>query len=164
MDVIINNAGAIGNRVPYAEVPGPDYDEVFAVNTKPPFLIVQECQLRIRDDSRIVNVSTSLGRGSRNAGQLAYSMSKAAVDTFIATLTKDLSHQDITVNAVGPGATVTDMNATRLATTGAREAIASRSPSTASPHQRTSPASSPSWPAMTHVGSRASGSPAPEGD
>lgn len=128
VDVIVNNAGTLGNRVPYAEVTGPDYDEVFAVNTKAPFFIVQEGLPRLRDGGRIVNVSTSFTHGSRNAELLAYSMTKAALDAFTATLAKDLGHRGVTVNAVGPGATATDMNAARLATPGGREAIASRSP------------------------------------
>ena len=59
---------------------------------------------------------------------MAYSMSKAAIDAFTGALAKHLGQRGITVNAVGPGATATDMNAARLATPEGREAIASRSP------------------------------------
>lgn len=128
VDVIVNNAGTLGDRVPYAEVTEPDYDQVFAVNTRAPFFIVQEGLSWLRDGGRIINISTSFTHGSRNAELLAYSMSKAAIDAFTATLAKDLGHRGITVNAVGPGATATDMNAARLAIPGGREAIASRSP------------------------------------
>lgn len=128
VDVIVNNAGTLGSRMPYADVTGPDYDEVFAVNTKAPFFIVQEGLPRLRDGGRIVNVSTSFTHGLRNAELLAYAMSKAALDAFTATLAKELGHRGVTVNAVGPGATATDMNAVRLAAPGGREAIASRSP------------------------------------
>lgn len=128
VDVIVNNAGTLGDRVPYAEVTEPDYDEVFAVNTRAPFFIVQEGLPWLRDGGRIINISTSFTHGSRNAELLAYSMSKAAIDAFTGTLAKDLGHRGITVNAVGPGATATDMNAARLAIPEGREAIASRSP------------------------------------
>lgn len=128
VDVIVNNAGTLGPRVPYTEVTGPDYDEVFAVNAKAPFFIVQEGLPRLRDGGRIVNVSTSFTHGSRNSELVAYAMSKAALDAFTATLAKDLGHRGVTVNAVGPGATATDMNAVRLAAPGGREAIAARSP------------------------------------
>lgn len=128
VDVIVNNAGTLGGRVPYPEVTESDYDDVLAVNTKAPFFIVQEGLSCIRDGGRIVNVSTSFTHGSRNPDLLAYSMSKAAVDAFTGALAKYLGSRGITVNAVGPGATATDINAARLATQEGRQAIASRSP------------------------------------
>ncbi|WGD37780.1 SDR family oxidoreductase [Lysinibacter sp. HNR] len=128
VDIIVNNAGILGGRVRYSEVTETDYDEVFAVNTKAPFFIVQHGLTRLRDGGRIINVSTSFTHGSRNPDLLAYSMSKAAIDAFTEALAKHLGPRGITVNAVGPGATDTDMNASRLATPEGREAIASRSP------------------------------------
>lgn len=128
VDVIVNNAGVLGPRVPYPEVTEAELDEVLAVNTKAPFFVVQHGLSRLRDGGRVVNVSTSLTHGSRNPDLLAYSMSKAAIDAFTAVLAKHLGPRGVTVNAVGPGATATDMNAARLATPEGREAIASRSP------------------------------------
>ena len=128
VDVIVNNAGVLGPRVPYPEVTEAELDEVLAVDTKAPFFVVQHGLSRLRDGGRVVNVSTSLTHGSRNPDLLAYSMSKAAIDAFTAVLAKHLGPRGVTVNAVGPGATATDMNATRLATPEGREAIASRSP------------------------------------
>lgn len=114
--------------MPYPEVTEAELDEVLAVNTKAPFFVVQHGLSRLRDGGRVVNVSTSLTHGSRNPDLLAYSMSKAAIDAFTAVLAKHLGPRGVTVNAVGPGATATDMNAARLATPEGREAIASRSP------------------------------------
>lgn len=128
VDIIVNNAGVLGRRVSYPEVTESDYDEVFAVNAKAPFFIVQHGLTRLRNDGRIVNLSTSFTHGSRNPDLLAYSMSKAAIDAFTGALAKHLGPRGITVNAVGPGATDTDMNAARLATPEGRDAIASRSP------------------------------------
>ncbi|HLV56273.1 MAG TPA: SDR family oxidoreductase [Actinotalea caeni] len=128
VDVIVNNAGVLGPRVPYPEVTEAELDEVLAVNTKAPFFVVQHGLSRLRDGGRVVNVSTSLTHGSRNPDLLAYSMSKAAIDAFTAVLAKHLGPRGVTVNAVGPGATATDMNAARLATPEGREAIASQSP------------------------------------
>lgn len=59
---------------------------------------------------------------------MTYATSKAAIDEFTATLAKDLVPRAITVNAVGPGAIETDMNAARLATAEGRAAIAAGSP------------------------------------
>ncbi|SJM68770.1 SDR family oxidoreductase [Gulosibacter sp. 10] len=128
VDIIVNNAGILGGRTAYPEVDESDFDEVFAVNTRAPFFIVQEALSRLREGGRIINLSSSLTHGSRNPDLLAYSMSKAAIDAFTGALAKQLGSRGITVNAVGPGATATDMNAARLATAEGREAIASRSP------------------------------------
>ncbi|MGV9796471.1 SDR family oxidoreductase [Mycobacterium sp. NPDC003449] len=52
----------------------------------------------------------------------------AARLSFTATLAKQLAPRGITVNAVGPGSTDTDMNAARLATPEGRSAVAAQSP------------------------------------
>lgn len=128
VDILVNNAGVLGARSAYGDVDETGFDEVFAVNTRAPFFIVQHGLSRLRDHGRIVNISTSFTHGSRNPALLPYTMSKAAVDAFTATLAVQLGERGITVNAVGPGATATDMNAARLATEEGRAAIAARSP------------------------------------
>lgn len=128
LDILVNNAGTLGARMPFAQVDEDLYDEVFAVNTRAPFFIVQQSLGRLRDGGRIVNVSTRFTHGARNPELMAYTMSKAAIDAFTAALAKQLGERGITVNAVGPGPTDTDMNAARLATGQGREAVASMSP------------------------------------
>lgn len=128
LDILVNNAGVLGGRVPFAEVDEALYDEVFAVNSRAPFFIVQHGLTRLRDGGRIVNVSTRFTHGARTPELMAYAMSKAAIDALTGALAKQLGPRGITVNAVGPGATATDMNAARLATPEGREAIASLSP------------------------------------
>jgi len=128
LDILVNNAGVLGGRVPFAEVGETLYEEVFAVNTKAPFFILQQGLSRMRDGGRIVNVSTRFTHGARTPELMAYAMSKAAIDALTAALAKQLGPRQITVNAVGPSATATDMNAARLATPQGREAIASLSP------------------------------------
>jgi NAD(P)-dependent dehydrogenase (short-subunit alcohol dehydrogenase family) len=128
VDVLVNNAGILGGRVAFPDVEEADYDRVFAVNTRAPFFVAQQALSRLRDHGRIVNVSTRFTHGARNPDLMAYAMSKAAIDAFTSTLAKLLGPRGITVNAVGPGATATDMNAARLATPEGREAMAALSP------------------------------------
>lgn len=128
LDVLVNNAGVLGPRGPYEEVDAAGYDEVFAVNTRAPFLVTQQGLRRLRDGGRIVNVSTSFTHGLRTADLLPYTMSKAAIDAFTSTLATTLGARGITVNAVGPGATATEMNAPLLSDAQARAAVAARSP------------------------------------
>lgn len=128
VDIIVNNAGTLGAREPFENVTETGFDEVFATNTRAPFFIVQHGLARLREAGRVINVSTSFTHGSRSPELLAYAMSKAAIDAFTGALAKHLGPRGITVNAVGPGATATDMNAASLATPEGRDAIASRSP------------------------------------
>ena len=128
VDILVNNAGIIGARTPYGEVDEQGYDRVFAVNTRAPFFLVQQGLPRLRDGGRIVNLSTCFTHGARNPELLAYTMSKAALDALTGALAKDLGPRGITVNAVGPGPTDTDMNADWLRTEAGRAAAVARSP------------------------------------
>jgi len=128
LDILVNNAGVLGGRIAFADLDEATYDEVFAVNTKAPFFVVQHGLSRLRDEGRIVNVSTRFTHGARMPELTAYAMSKAAIDAFTATLAKLVAQRGITVNAVGPGGTDTDMNAARLATPEGRKAMAAASP------------------------------------
>jgi len=127
-DILVNNAGILGGRIPFTEVDEATYDEVFAVNTKAPFFLAQHGLARLRDGGRIVNISTRFTHGSRTPELMAYAMSKAAIDSLTATLAKELGPRGITVNAVGPGPTNTEMNTARLATEEGRAVIAGLSP------------------------------------
>ncbi|MDR6866050.1 NAD(P)-dependent dehydrogenase (short-subunit alcohol dehydrogenase family) [Microbacterium resistens] len=127
LDILVNNAG-IADRRRFEDTDEENYDTTFAVNTRAPFFIVQRGLSRMRDGGRIVNLSTRLTHGARTSELIAYAMSKAALDAFTATLAKHLGPRGITVNAVGPGATDTDMNAARLATPEGRATVAALSP------------------------------------
>lgn len=128
LDILVNNAGILGGRTAFTELDESTYDEVFAVNTRAPFFLTQHGLSRLRDSGRIINLSTRFTHGSRIPELMAYAMSKAAIDSFTATLAKQLAPRGITVNAVGPGATDTDMNTARLATAEGRATVAAQSP------------------------------------
>lgn len=128
VDIIVNNAGILGDRVPFAKTNEATYDRVFDVNTKAPFFILQHGLRRLRDGGRIINISTVFTHGTRNAQLLPYAMSKAAIDALTSTLAKDLGSRGITVNAIGPGPINTEMNAARLQTPDGRAMIAALAP------------------------------------
>lgn len=128
VDILVNNAGILGGRIPFTDLDEATYDVIFAVNTKAPFYLAQHGLSRLRDGGRIVNLSTRFTHGSRVPELAAYAMSKAAIDSLTATLAKDLGPRRITVNAVGPGGTETDMNTARLATEAGRAQFAAQSP------------------------------------
>ena len=107
IDVLVNNAGililgAIGASDDAL------FDRQIAVNLKGTFNTMREASRRMRDGGRIVNFSTSVvGVKLENYG--VYAATKAAVETLTAIQSKELRGRNITVNAVAPGPTATDL-------------------------------------------------------
>ncbi|MEN7504757.1 MULTISPECIES: SDR family oxidoreductase [unclassified Saccharothrix] len=109
LDVVVNNAG-IGLLNPIEDVTPDEFDEVFGVNVRAPFFVVQRALPLLRDGGRIVNISSGVTRIAFPEG-IAYSMTKGALDTFTRTLAQHLGPRGITVNTVAPGVVDTDVNA-----------------------------------------------------
>lgn len=112
VDIIVNNAG-IGRSAALAALTEDGFDEVFAVNVRAPFFIVQQGLARLRDGGRIVNISSGAARLAMPE-IIAYGATKGALDTFTLNLAQELGPRGITVNAVAPGIVDTDVNAAWL--------------------------------------------------
>jgi 3-oxoacyl-[acyl-carrier protein] reductase len=108
IDILVNNAG-LGGRGSVAITPEETYDRLFAV-TKGVFFTLQAAADRLADNGRIISLSTGLTRGWAT-GVAAYAGSKAAIEQFSRSLSKDLGPRGITVNVVLPGVTETDLTA-----------------------------------------------------
>ncbi|GHF50771.1 SDR family oxidoreductase [Streptomyces griseosporeus] len=117
LDILVNNAGITLPR-PLAQVTEADYDRVFAINTKAPFFVIQRGLGRLRDGGRIINISSVATRVAFPA-IVSYTMTKAALDYLTLSLAQELGPRGITVNAVAPGYTETEINPT-LAVPGIR--------------------------------------------
>ncbi|MFB4301325.1 glucose 1-dehydrogenase [Actinomadura sp. NTSP31] len=109
VDIIVNNAG-IGRSSDLASLTEEQFDEVFAVNVRAPFFVVQEGLKRLRDGGRIINVSSGAARLAMPE-IIAYGATKGALDTFTLNLAKELGPRGITANSVAPGIIDTDVNA-----------------------------------------------------
>lgn len=107
-DLLVNNAG-YGGRYRIDQVDDAIFDRMIAVNFRAPFFLVRALHPAIKDGGRIVNVS-SMGTRAAFPDMSIYAPSKAALETLTVVLAKQLGPRNITVNAVQPGATVTDMN------------------------------------------------------
>ena len=107
VDVLINNAG-IMTLSPLAATEDLDFDKTVSVNLKGTFNTMREAGRRLRDNGRIINFSTSVvGLKLENYG--IYAATKAAVETLTAIMAKEMRGRNITVNAVAPGPTATDL-------------------------------------------------------
>lgn len=107
-DILINNAGT-GVRAVIEDVLEEDFDRMLQVDLKSPFFIIKLASPRLRSGGRIINVS-SMGTRVAYPVMAAYSPAKAGLEALTLLLASHFGPRGITVNAVLPGATATDMN------------------------------------------------------
>ncbi|OBJ99280.1 3-ketoacyl-ACP reductase [Mycolicibacterium fortuitum] len=108
LDILVNNAALAYAPAPLANSDTSDFDKVMAVNTRSVFLTMRYAAKHLRDGGRIVNISTSLTARALPAMAL-YLASKGAIEQLTAVAAQELGSRAITVNAVSPGPTATDM-------------------------------------------------------
>lgn len=106
LDVLVNNAGIAGPTAPIEDVEREDWDRTMAVNVTGMFLTTKHAaeHLRESDAGRVVNVSSISGKRPLE-NRTPYTASKTAVIGLTRTLAFELGDDDVTVNAVCPGAT-----------------------------------------------------------
>ena len=107
LDIVVANAGVavIKSLVESTEE---EFDHVFDANAKGVFFTLQEAARQVRDGGRIVVVSTG-GTRMLMSGTALYLGSKGAVEQFVRVLSRELGPRSITVNALSPGFTDTDL-------------------------------------------------------
>ncbi|MEA2829856.1 MAG: 3-oxoacyl-[acyl-carrier protein] reductase [Bradyrhizobium sp.] len=107
IDVLVNNAG-IMKLAKIADSDDAMFDQQIAVNLKGSFNAMREAAKRLRGGGRIVNLSTSIV-GTKLETYGIYAATKSAIETMTAILSKEMRGRGITVNAVAPGPTATDL-------------------------------------------------------
>jgi NAD(P)-dependent dehydrogenase (short-subunit alcohol dehydrogenase family) len=108
-EVLINNAG-IAVSFPLAKTELDTWNKVMAINATAPFLLCRELvpKMAQKGGGRVINVaSTAALRGFKYTG--AYCASKHALLGFTRSLALEWAAKNVTVNAVCPGWTDTDM-------------------------------------------------------
>jgi len=105
--VLVNSAGVM-DLAPLVQITEDVFDRMIAINLKGSFHTMQEAARRMASGGRIINISSSLV-GTRLPTYSIYTATKAAVEAMGATLAKELRGRKITVNAVAPGPTATEL-------------------------------------------------------
>ncbi len=101
LDILVNNAGALSDKT-LKNMTKEQWDFVVRINLDGIFNMTKNALSLIRDDGRIINISSIVGI-SGNFGQTNYAASKAGIIGFTKSLARELGKRKITVNAVAPG-------------------------------------------------------------
>jgi 3-oxoacyl-[acyl-carrier protein] reductase len=110
LDILVNNAGindsdgGIDTETPQA------FDRLFAVNVRAPFFLIQKALPLMGQGGRIINIGSGVTRIAL-PGELAYAMTKAAIETLTRNVANQIGSRGITINTVAPGPTRTDKTA-----------------------------------------------------
>lgn len=111
IDILVNSAGITGRtNVKAHEVDSGDFDAVFRINVRGPFLTSKAVlPVMLRNNyGRVLHIASIAGKDG-NSGMLAYSASKAAVIGMTKVQGKDYAETGITVNALAPAVIRTPM-------------------------------------------------------
>jgi 3-oxoacyl-[acyl-carrier protein] reductase len=109
LDILVNNAGIlIGGIVDDFALS--DFDRMVAVNVRAVFVAIQAVVPHMGQGGRIITTGSVTADRSGFPGASVYSMTKGAVAAMTRGLARDLGPRGITVNAIQPGPTETDMN------------------------------------------------------
>ncbi|WP_371494536.1 SDR family oxidoreductase [Kitasatospora sp. NBC_00374] len=109
LDILVNNAGVLSGN-PIARVTPEEFGRLWAVNVSTPFFVIQRVLPLLNDGGRVVNMGSMASRLAVST-QIAYTVSKAALESMAPSLANELGRRGITVNTVAPGAVRTDMTA-----------------------------------------------------
>ncbi|WP_068620280.1 SDR family oxidoreductase [Paenibacillus tuaregi] len=112
LDILVNNAG-IARPGTIQNTVEEDFDTLMNINVKMPYFLVQQALPRLRDDGRIINMSSAVTRISLPEIP-AYTMTKGAINALTLSLSSELGARGITINAIQPGFVATEMNAPTL--------------------------------------------------
>ncbi|KAJ6083580.1 hypothetical protein N7467_007715 [Penicillium canescens] len=108
LDIVCSNSGVVSFGH-LADVTEEEFDRVFSLNTRGQFFVAREAYKNLNEGGRIILTSSNTSKDFSVPRHSVYSGSKGAIDSFVRILSKDCGEKKITVNAVAPGGTVTDM-------------------------------------------------------
>jgi NAD(P)-dependent dehydrogenase (short-subunit alcohol dehydrogenase family) len=111
IQVLVNNAGVFATlkRKPFYEIPSDEWDWVMAVNTRGSFECAKAVApiMRRQKYGKIINIASgTLFKGS--TGMMQYVASKGAVVAMTRVMARELGEDNICVNCIAPGLTLSE--------------------------------------------------------
>jgi NAD(P)-dependent dehydrogenase (short-subunit alcohol dehydrogenase family) len=112
LDILVGNAGMLGNLSPLGHTDPKVWDQVMAINTTANWRLIRSFDplLRTSDAGRVVMVTSTVGHEPR-AYWSAYAVSKAALEMATRIYAEETVKTNVKVNILNPGATRTNMRA-----------------------------------------------------
>jgi 3-oxoacyl-[acyl-carrier protein] reductase len=107
VDVVVNAAGLM-ILAPLADLDLDALDRMHRTNIRGTFVVNQQAARRVRRGGAVINFSSTVKKLALPT-YTAYAASKGAVDAVSLILARELRGRDITVNAVAPGPTASDL-------------------------------------------------------
>jgi NAD(P)-dependent dehydrogenase (short-subunit alcohol dehydrogenase family) len=132
LDVLVGNAGVLGELAPITHIDQPVWDEVMAVNVTANWRLIRSLDplLRASDAGRAIFV-TSGAAHKANAYWGPYAVSKAALDALVRTYAAETAKTAIKAMLVSPGALRTNM---RRAAMPGEDPLTLKTPEELAPH------------------------------
>lgn len=112
IDILVGNAGVLGDLTPLSHLKVKMWNEVMDVNVTANWRLIRSMEplLKQSDAGRAIFVSSGTTKGPR-AYWAAYAVSKAALENMAQTWAMELGKTNVKVNLLDPGATRTRMRA-----------------------------------------------------
>jgi 3-oxoacyl-[acyl-carrier protein] reductase len=109
IDILVNNAGIV-LQSPVADMPVEDWDRVLAVNLRGVFLCTRYVLpgMIAQGGGRVINMASQLGQIGGDT-MAHYCAAKAGMIGFTKSLAREVSRQNVLVNAMAPGPIQTAM-------------------------------------------------------
>jgi NAD(P)-dependent dehydrogenase (short-subunit alcohol dehydrogenase family) len=118
LDGLINNAAIFSTLQsrPFWEIPEEEWDRVFAVNVRGPWLVVKSLlpAFKASEGASIVNIGSDTALAGRPPGFMHYVSSKGAVQAMTYAMSRELGQFGIRVNTISPGFVQTEVANPRL--------------------------------------------------
>ena len=117
LTILVNNAGKGRDPVSIENLKEEDWDAVVDLNLKSAYLCCRSAvpHLKKQKNAKIVNLSSTAGRGISPFSVVSYAGAKAGVIGFTRQLARELGEFGINVNAIAPGGIMTGRVTERMA-------------------------------------------------
>lgn len=112
LDILVGNAGLLGQLSPLGHIDPKTWDQVMAVNLTANWRLIRsfDSLLRQSDSGRVIFVTSSVGHMAR-AYWGSYAVSKAALEMLSGIYAEETKKSNVRVNLINPGGTRTAMRA-----------------------------------------------------